>query len=76
MATESKIYGAFTYKNMKDRMNRDFGKKVVASTLSEINDKANKILESGKHHVVDLMIYEPKKMAWSLISSKFKSNLK
>jgi hypothetical protein len=76
MATEEKIYGAFTYKNMKDRINKDWSKKVTAPTLSAINEKANKLIESGKHHSVDLMIYEPKKMAWALISSKFKSALK
>ena len=76
MTTEKKIYGAFTYKTMKDRVNKDWSKKVVGSTLLEINKKANTLLESEKYHSIDIMYYDPKKMAWSLVSSKLKSNLK
>jgi len=76
MEKNKKIYGAFTYNDMKDRVNKQWGRKDVANTLLEINKKAIELLKLKNVHSVDIMVYEPKKMAWSLVSSKMKSNMK
>lgn len=76
MATEEKIYGAFAYKTATDRTNKDWAKKETASTLLLISKKANSLLDSKKYHAIDIMVYEPKKMSWKLVSSKLRSNLK
>lgn len=75
MATEKKVYGAFTYITATDKIGKDWSKKEVASTLLDINKKANKLLETKKYHSIDIMVYEPKKMAWKLVSTKLRSNL-
>jgi hypothetical protein len=73
---KEKIYGAFKYQSMKDRVNKDWSKKNTASTLLEISKKANEMLLEKNTYSVEIMIYDPKKMKWDLVSTKLKSNLK
>jgi hypothetical protein len=74
--SKEKIYGAFTYLNAKDKLERNWSMKQVESTLLKINKKANQLLETRKYSSIEIMVYNPKKMKWELISSKSRMNLK
>lgn len=70
-----KIYGSFAYLTFKDKINKDWSKKLVSNTLLQANKKAIELLETEKYYSVDIMYYNPKKMSWELVSSKLKSKM-
>ena len=73
---KEKIYGAFKYQSMIDRLGNDFHKYNVAPTILEISKIANKMIEEKDTHSVDIMVYDHNKMKWNLVSTKMKSNSK
>jgi hypothetical protein len=68
---KKKIYGAFKYQSYADRINKDWSKKNVGSTLYEISKIANNVLFEKNTHSVDIMLYDHKKMKWELVTTKF-----
>jgi len=72
---DKKIYGVFTFRTMTDRINKDWSKYDNATTLKEINEKANKLLLTKRYHSVDIMVYSPKLKSWKLVSTKLRANL-
>ena len=75
MATDKKIYGLFTFRTLTDVINKDWSKYDNATSLLEINKKANKLLETKRYHSIHIMVYGPKTKTWKLVSTKLRANL-